>query len=315
MPPPVLGWVASSEPVPVVGSKGVGREGVGPVDAPAWNTVRASPVLLPVTAAPPANGKMTLARRAASRTAGHVFLADADCLPQTLDVLRTRAEPLGIDLRVEPITRDTDFAGAFGVLLQYPGASGAVREDLAAVIEAAHAAKATVAVAADILALTLLTPPGELGADIALGSTQRFGVPMFYGGPHAAYIAVCDALKRQIPGRPRRRVGGRRRKPRVPPRPASPRAAHSPREGHQQHLHRAGPAGRDRRHVRGLSRPRGPGGHRAASPPARRDPGGNLAGVPIPGAIVPSAAGRRPRGGAARGPAGLLRHDPGLLPR
>jgi glycine dehydrogenase len=149
---------------------------------------------------------MTLSRRAynnsaAPRNAGPVFLADADCLPQTLDVLRTRAEPLGIDLRVVPITRDTDFTGAFGVLLQYPGASGAVREDLAAVIDAAHAAKATVAVAADILALTLLTPPGELGADIALGSTQRFGVPMFYGGPHAAYLAVSDALKRQIPGR------------------------------------------------------------------------------------------------------------------
>ncbi|MCW2930206.1 MAG: glycine dehydrogenase [Actinomycetia bacterium] len=144
---------------------------------------------------------MTLARRVVPRSAGHAFLADADCLPQTLEVLRTRAEPLGIDLRVEPITRDTDFTGAFGVLLQYPGASGAVREDLAAVIDAAHAAKATVAVAADILALTLLTPPGELGADIALGSTQRFGVPMFYGGPHAAYMAVSDALKRQIPGR------------------------------------------------------------------------------------------------------------------
>jgi len=145
---------------------------------------------------------MTLARRASSSGAArNAFLADADCLPQTLDVLRTRAEPLGIELRVEPITRDTDFTGAFGVLLQYPGASGIVREDLAAVIDAAHAVKATVAVAADILALTLLTPPGELGADIALGSTQRFGVPMFYGGPHAAYMAVSDALKRQIPGR------------------------------------------------------------------------------------------------------------------
>ena len=144
---------------------------------------------------------MTLALRVAPRNAGQAFLADADCLPQTLDVLRTRAEPLGIDLRVESITRDTDFTGAFGVLVQYPGASGTVREDLAAVIDAAHAAKATVAVAADILALTLLTPPGELGADIALGFTQRFGVPMFYGGPHAAYMAVGDAVKRQIPGR------------------------------------------------------------------------------------------------------------------
>ncbi|MDX6418066.1 MAG: glycine dehydrogenase, partial [Trebonia sp.] len=133
---------------------------------------------------------MTLARRVSGAGGGKVFLADADCLPQTLDVLRTRAEPLGIDLRVARVTAGTDFAsafeGVFGVLLQYPGASGEIR-DLRPVIEAAHAAGATVAVAADILALTLLKPPGELGADIALGSTQRFGVPMFYGGPHAAY--------------------------------------------------------------------------------------------------------------------------------
>ncbi len=140
---------------------------------------------------------MTLCRRV---TKGDVFLADADCLPQTLDVLRTRAEPLGIELRVAPVSAETDFAGVFGVLLQYPGASGEVR-DLAPVVEAAHAAKATVAVAADILALTLLKPPGEFGADIALGSTQRFGVPMAYGGPHAAYLAVREDLKRQLPGR------------------------------------------------------------------------------------------------------------------
>jgi glycine dehydrogenase len=140
---------------------------------------------------------MTLCRRV---TKGDVFLADSDCLPQTLEVLRTRAEPLGIELRVGPVSAATDFDGVFGVLLQYPGASGEVR-DLAPVIEAAHAAKATVAVAADILALTLLKPPGELGADIAIGSTQRFGVPMAYGGPHAAYMAVRTDLKRQLPGR------------------------------------------------------------------------------------------------------------------
>jgi glycine dehydrogenase len=143
---------------------------------------------------------MTLARRAAGKRAGNVFIADADCLPQTLDVLRTRAEPLGIDLRVTTVAADTDFTGSFGVLLQYPGASGAVR-DLAPVTDAAHAAGATVTVAADILALTLLKPPGEMGADVAIGSTQRFGVPMFYGGPHAAYMAVRDSLKRQLPGR------------------------------------------------------------------------------------------------------------------
>ncbi|HJY95915.1 MAG TPA: glycine dehydrogenase (aminomethyl-transferring), partial [Streptosporangiaceae bacterium] len=141
---------------------------------------------------------MTLTFRASSKRT--VFLADADCLPQTLDVLRTRAEPLGIELRVAPVAADTDFGGVFGVLLQYPGASGEIR-DLGPVIEAAHAAGAKVAVAADILALTLLKPPGELGADIALGSTQRFGVPMFYGGPHAAYLAVRDDLRRQLPGR------------------------------------------------------------------------------------------------------------------
>jgi glycine dehydrogenase len=151
---------------------------------------------------------MTLARRVAGPKAGNVFLADADCLPQTLDVLRTRALPLGIDLRIVPLTAETDFGsafdgafdGAFGVLLQYPGASGEVR-DLAPVIGAAHAANATVTVAADILALTLLKPPGELGADVAIGSAQRFGVPMFFGGPHAAYMAVREDLRRQLPGR------------------------------------------------------------------------------------------------------------------
>jgi glycine dehydrogenase len=145
---------------------------------------------------------MTLARRASSaaKKGARVFLADADCFPQTIDVLRTRAEPLGIELEIAPVTAQTDFTGVFGVLLQYPGASGAVR-DLTAVIDAAHDAGAKVAVAADILALTVLTPPGEMGADVAIGSTQRFGVPMFYGGPHAAYMAVREDLKRQIPGR------------------------------------------------------------------------------------------------------------------
>jgi glycine dehydrogenase len=145
---------------------------------------------------------MTLARRAAGR--GRVFLADSDCLPQTLDVLRTRAEPLGIELVVAEVTPETIAAQPdgelFGVLLQYPGASGAVR-DLAPAIEAARERGAQSAVAADLLALTLLRPPGELGADIAVGTTQRFGLPMSFGGPHAGYIAVRDALRRQLPGR------------------------------------------------------------------------------------------------------------------
>jgi glycine dehydrogenase len=145
---------------------------------------------------------MTLARRAAGK--GRIFLADADCLPQTLAVLATRAEPLGIELVTGEITPDLIAAQPdgelFGVLLQYPGASGEVR-DLAPAIDAARGRGALTAVAADLLALTLLRPPGELGADIAVGSTQRFGVPMGFGGPHAGYISVRDALKRQLPGR------------------------------------------------------------------------------------------------------------------
>jgi glycine dehydrogenase len=145
---------------------------------------------------------MTLARRAA-RT-GSVFLADSRCLPQTLAVLATRAKPLGIELVVAPVTAQEIAAQPagelFGVLLPYPDATGEIR-DLRPVIAAAAAAGALTAVAADLLALTLLMPPGELGADIAVGTTQRFGVPLGYGGPHAAYIAVRDGLQRQLPGR------------------------------------------------------------------------------------------------------------------
>src|SRR5437667_3016769 len=145
---------------------------------------------------------MTLARRQAGK--GSIFLADADCLPQTLAVLATRAEPLGIELVVAPLTPEQVAAQPdgelFGVLLAYPAASGEIT-DPRPVIAAASARGAVVAVAADLLALTLLTPPGELGADIAIGTTQRFGVPMGFGGPHAAYIAVREGLRRQLPGR------------------------------------------------------------------------------------------------------------------
>src|SRR5215468_2066834 len=145
---------------------------------------------------------MTLARRAAGK--GSIFLADADCLPQTLAVLATRAEPLGIELVVARLTPELVAAQPdgelFGVLLPYPAASGQIT-DPRPVIAAASGRGAVAAVAADLLALTLLTPPGELGADIAIGTTQRFGVPMGFGGPHAAYIAVRDSLRRQLPGR------------------------------------------------------------------------------------------------------------------
>ncbi len=142
---------------------------------------------------------MLLARRAAKRGAGDVFAVDARVLPQTLAVLKTRAEPVGIDLQVTDLSAGIP-EGAFGILLQYPGADGAVR-DWSAVAEAAHAQGALVTVAADLLALTLLAAPGEFGADIAVGSTQRFGMPMGFGGPHAGYMAVAEKLQRQLPGR------------------------------------------------------------------------------------------------------------------
>ncbi|RAO10509.1 Glycine dehydrogenase (aminomethyl-transferring) [Micromonospora noduli] len=142
---------------------------------------------------------MTLARRASKSKSG-VYVVDADALPQTIAVITSRAEPLGIDVRVLDVQRDELPAEFFGLHLQYPGASGAVR-DHAALVEAAHAVGALVTVAADLLALTLLRAPGEIGADIAAGTTQRFGVPMGFGGPHAGYLAVRSGLERMLPGR------------------------------------------------------------------------------------------------------------------
>jgi glycine dehydrogenase len=142
---------------------------------------------------------MALAERAA-QIKTKSFFVDREVHPQTLAVLRTRAEPLGWNLIVGDPAVDLDKAEVFGGLLQYPGTSGAVR-DLHPAIAALRAKGGLVIVAADLLALTLIASPGELGADIAIGSAQRFGVPMGYGGPHAAYMAVRDALKRALPGR------------------------------------------------------------------------------------------------------------------
>ncbi|MFG2074084.1 aminomethyl-transferring glycine dehydrogenase [Nonomuraea maritima] len=140
---------------------------------------------------------MTLARRA-GKSKSSVFVVDADALPQTKAVLATRAEPLGITLVEHDL--EGDLPECFGVLVQYPGASGRVR-DFRAVAAAAHEAGALVVAAADLLALTLVAAPGELGADIAIGSSQRFGVPFGFGGPHAAYMSVQEGLQRQLPGR------------------------------------------------------------------------------------------------------------------
>jgi glycine dehydrogenase len=146
---------------------------------------------------------MTLARR--STKTGSVFLLDADTLPQTVGVVRTRAAALGLEVVVadEPLAAALDQHDVFGVLVQTPGASGrlAPTDELAAVADQAHARGAVVVAACDLMALTLTTPPGEWGADVAVGSSQRFGVPLFYGGPHAGFIAVRDGLQRTLPGR------------------------------------------------------------------------------------------------------------------
>src|SRR6185437_1987069 len=142
---------------------------------------------------------MALAERAAP-VKTKSFFVDSDVHPQTLAVLRTRAEPLGWNLIVGDPATDLAKADVFGALLQYPASSGAVR-DLRPVIAILRDKRALAIVAADLLSLTLLASPGELGADIAIGSAQRFGVPMGYGGPHAAYMAVRDTLKRSLPGR------------------------------------------------------------------------------------------------------------------
>jgi glycine dehydrogenase len=142
---------------------------------------------------------MLLAKRAAA-SESNSFFVDENTHPQTLAVLRTRAEPLGWDIVTGDPQLAADNAQYFGALFQYPGTYGDI-PDLRLPIKALHSQGTIVTVAADPLALTLLAPPGELGADVAIGSTQRFGIPMGYGGPHAAYIAVQDTYKRHLPGR------------------------------------------------------------------------------------------------------------------
>ena len=131
-----------------------------------------------------------------------VFLVSDRCFPQTLDVLRGRAEPLAIRLEVISPASMTDamLSRAFGLLLQYPDDHGNVT-DQRSLIDRAHAAGVLVAAATDLLALTLLVPPGEMGADAVIGNSQRFGVPLGYGGPHAAFLATRESFVRQAPGR------------------------------------------------------------------------------------------------------------------
>jgi glycine dehydrogenase len=140
-------------------------------------------------------------RKGKKRKEADTFFVSEKCHPQTLSVLKNRLEPIGIELVIgDPTSLDVTEARLFGILLQYPDTDGTV-SNLTSLIESAHENDVYVAVAADLMALTLLTPPGEMGADVVVGSTQRFGVPMGYGGPHAAYFATRDQFKRQIPGR------------------------------------------------------------------------------------------------------------------
>ena len=142
---------------------------------------------------------MTMTRRV-SKSKASGFFVDQDTHPQTIDVIKTRAEALGIRVHVGDPFKDLVAEDVFGALVSYPGSSGEVR-DFTAVAARLSAAKALTVAATDLLALTMLKPPAEWGADVAIGSAQRFGVPMGYGGPHSAFFATHEAFKRTIPGR------------------------------------------------------------------------------------------------------------------
>ena len=142
---------------------------------------------------------MTLVRRA-QRGASGPFVVDADALPQSIEVITTRAHAMGIEVVVADLTDGLPEGDLSGVLVQYPGASGRIL-DPRRIVEQTHERGALVVIAADLLALTMLESPGELGADIVVGSSQRFGVPLFYGGPHAGFMSVSAGLERHLPGR------------------------------------------------------------------------------------------------------------------
>jgi glycine dehydrogenase len=143
---------------------------------------------------------MTLVRRANRKNTSTRFVVDEGVLPQTIAVVRTRAEAMGITVDVRDVYADLPTEDVAGVLVQYPEADGRVR-DPKPVIDAVHEAGGLAVVASDLLALTVLESPGQLGADVVLGSSQRFGVPLFYGGPHAGFMAVASGLERHLPGR------------------------------------------------------------------------------------------------------------------
>jgi glycine dehydrogenase len=144
---------------------------------------------------------MAMMKRVNRKSNSHVFLVDAQCFPNIIDVVETRGRHLGFDVRVvEDITKALETDDCFGVLTQYPNDAGGIR-DLEPLVEAAHSRNALIGVATDLLALALIKPPGEFGVDVVIGSAQRLGVPMGYGGPHAAFLATREDYRRSVPGR------------------------------------------------------------------------------------------------------------------
>jgi glycine dehydrogenase len=212
---------------------------------------------------------MAMAHRT-SKTGSDVFFVDRDTHPQTLAVLETRARGFGFELVVGDPEHDLKPDTVFAALLSYPGSSGQVR-DYREIIASLKQAGAMSIMATDLLSLCLLVPPGELGADVAIGSAQRFGVPMGYGGPHAAFFATHDGYKRVMPGRIIGVSVDAEGRPALAHGPANPRTAYPPRESHQQHLYSPGPACRHCRHVCRLPGPRRHPEDRGPRPPLGRN--------------------------------------------
>jgi glycine dehydrogenase len=260
---------------------------------------------------------MTMLHRVQGRRAAdaQTFLVSKACYPQTIAVLQSRAEPLGLRVELVDAADATFGAQHFGLLLQYPDEAGSV-EDLRAVIDRAHAAGLLVAVATDLLALTLLVPPGEMGADVVVGNSQRFGVPLGFGGTARRVLRHARGVRAAGAGPGHRRVGGRERAPGVPDGAADARAAHPPREGDLEHLHGAGAAREHGGDVRGLSRAGGPEGDRRPRPHAgaHRRARADRAGLPpAERALLRHAphryrtrGAREPRGGPRAGARGGL---------
>jgi glycine dehydrogenase len=210
---------------------------------------------------------MTMLHGVRINSAAKLFFVSNACHPQTLDVVRTRAVPQGIEVVVgDPLEFNPDTA-CFGALLQYPATDGTIF-DHARFIQTIHQVGGKVAVATDLLALTLLKPPGEFGADVAVGSAQRFGVPLGYGGPHAGFFATKDELKRHLPGRLIGVSHDAQGRPGL-------RLALQTRQGDEQHLHRAGSACRHGLDVCRLPRAGGAPRHRGTGAPADVAPGRN----------------------------------------